>query len=204
MPRLRQLARSEVKDPGVLEQYERLFPGGRDPVKNPGTKTGTPGNWWTVFALVPDVLMHAVKGFGLYADPNRKIDPKFRELGMTRTGWLVGSQFVYSQHCKVARSVGLSDEKVANIHAWEVAGCYDDKERAVLAYTDYLVSERGRVPDPVFDKLKSFLSDEAIFELTYIVTMYDMHAIMARALKLEYDDRDDPVVEIPVPKDAPK
>jgi hypothetical protein len=31
--------------------------------------------------------------------------------------------------------------------------------------------------------------------------LYDMHAVMSRALRLEYDDRDDPVVEIAAPKD---
>jgi len=51
----------------------------------------------------------------------------------------------------------------------------------------------------VMDKLKSFLSDIEIMELTYITCLYDMHAVMARALRLEYDDRDDPIVEIPAP-----
>jgi hypothetical protein len=31
--------------------------------------------------------------------------------------------------------------------------------------------------------------------LTYIIAMYEMHATIARALRLEMDDRDDPVVE---------
>jgi len=30
--------------------------------------------------------------------------------------------------------------------------------------------------------------------------MYDMHAVMSRALRLEYDDRDDPIVEIAAPE----
>jgi hypothetical protein len=37
-------------------------------------------------------------------------------------------------------------------------------------------------------------------ELTYIVCMYGMHAVMSRALRLEYDDRDDPIVEIAAPE----
>ena len=45
--------------------YDQLF-GDRDPVKEPGTSTGTPGNWWTIFALVPEVFNHAVAGFALY------------------------------------------------------------------------------------------------------------------------------------------
>ena len=67
---------------------------------------------------------------------------------------------------------------------------------------DCLVALRGRVPDGIFAKLKSFLSDEEVLELTYTTCMYDMHAVMAKALRLEYDDRDDPVVEIPVPADS--
>ncbi len=31
--------------------------GDRDPVAEPGTATGTPGDWWPVFALVPDFTM---------------------------------------------------------------------------------------------------------------------------------------------------
>ena len=38
-------------------------------------RTGTPGNWWTVFALVPDVFEHAVAGFAVYPATGRKLDP---------------------------------------------------------------------------------------------------------------------------------
>ncbi len=76
---------------------------------------------------------------------------------------------------------------------------FDRRERAVLAYTDALVLEGGRVPDAVFDELKRNLSDEEILELTYITALYDMHAVMSRALRLEYDDVDERIVEIPAP-----
>ena len=52
----------------------------------------------------------------------------------------------------------------------------------------------------MFDALKAFLTDEQILELTYIVCLYDMHAVMSRALRTEYDDRDDPIVEIAPPE----
>jgi alkylhydroperoxidase family enzyme len=199
MPRLRQVPRSEITHPAVLAQFERLF-GDRDPVAEPGTRTGTPGNWWTVFANSPDTFVTAMAGFNYYLIDARKLDPKLRELGQTRAGWLVGSQFVFSQHCKSCRGQGIAEEKIAAIPHWEVADVFDDKDRAVLAYTDYLVGERGRVPDPVFAKLKSFLSDEEVLELTYLTAMYAMHATISRALRLEYDDRDDPVVEIAAPE----
>jgi alkylhydroperoxidase family enzyme len=201
MPRLREVRRGETDAEIVEQMYQQLF-GDRDPVAEPGTATGTPGNWWTVFALVPDVLRHAVRGFGLYASPDLTLDPTLRELGQTRAGWARGSQFVFSQHCKACRNLGMSEERIAAIPSWAVASCFSPPERAVLAYTDALVLDGGRVPDGVFEELKRHLSDEAVLELTYITAMYEMHAVISRALRLEWDDRADPVVEVAAPEGA--
>ena len=196
MPRLRQVRRDDLH-PGAEPVFQLVF-GDRDPVDEPGTDTGTPGDWWTTFALVPDVFDHAVAGLALYRSPRRVLDPQLRELGQTRVGWCVGSRFVYSQHCKSCRTVGLSEEQIAAIPAWETAGCFDAVQRAVLAYTDCLAVQHGRVPDGLFDSLSEHLSDEEILELTYIVATYGMHGVISRALRLEYDaDEDRPLVEVP-------
>ena len=200
MPRLRQVPRDEAH-PNARKLYELLF-GERDPVASPGTATGTPGNWWTVFANVPDCFDHAVSGFAFYRSPKRKLSPQLRELGQLRAGYARGSRFVFSQHCKAARSVGLSEEKVSAIKAWSVATCFSPVERAVLAYTDCLVLEGGRVPDGVFDALRAELDETEILELTYVTCTYDLHAVMCHALRLEYDDVDDPVQEVPAPTSA--
>ena len=197
MPRLKQVARKDA-DPFAQKLYDVLF-GDRDPVEQPGTATGTPGNWWTVFALVPDAFRHTTEGFQFYRSKNRKIDPKLRELGQIRAGWARGSQFVFSQHCKACRDAGLTEEQIEAIPHWPVADCWSPVERAVLAYTDCLVLQGGRVPDGIFDALKTHLSDEEILELTYVTATYDMHATMSRALRLEYDDVEERVVEVPAP-----
>jgi len=194
MPVLRQVPRGEVTSEYVTRIYDRLFGKDRDPVAEPGTETGTPGDWWTVFALVPDVLKHAVDGFALYRSPERAIDPVLRELGQTRAGWVKESQFVFSQHCKSLRALGVPDEKIAAIPHWQVSGLFSEQERAVLAYADCLTAD-GRTPIEVIEALKAFLSDEQILEFTYITAMYAMHAVISRALRLEYDDREDPVIE---------
>ncbi len=200
MPRLRQVSRADAT-PEVTRMYDMLF-GERDPVSDPGTATGTPGNWWTVFALVPDMFNHAVAGFGLYRSKNRKIDPKLRELGQARAGFARGSQFVFSQHCKAARAVGLTEEQVEAIPAWSTSESFSPLERAVLAYTDDLVLEGGRVQDGTFSCLRKSLSDEEILELTYIICTYELHATMCRALRLEYDDVPERIAEIAAPSEA--
>jgi alkylhydroperoxidase family enzyme len=174
--------------------YDLVF-GDRDPVAEPGTDRGTRGDWWTVFALVPDVLRHAAQGFALYQSTERRLDAGLRELGQTRAGWARGSQFVFSQHCKSCRELGMAEDKIQAIPAWGVSDLFSPVERAVLAYTDALVLDGGRVADGVFAALSAHLSDEEILELTYITCLYDMHGVMSRALRTEQDDRDDPVVE---------
>jgi alkylhydroperoxidase family enzyme len=202
MPRLRQVPRAEVPNDFITRAYDRMFGPDRDPVADPGTATGTPGNWWTVFALSPEVFHHAVAGFAMYRKSAERLSPVLRELGQTRAGWLTGSSFVFSQHCKSCRSVGMSEEKVQAIPYWSVSDQFDPLERAVLALTDSIVADKGRVADGIFAVLKEHLSDEQILDLTYITAMYAMHATLSRALRLEYDDVAEPVQEIAAPVGA--
>ena len=109
MPRLKQVSRVQATSEVVTKTYDLLF-GDRDPVAQPGTATGTTGDWWTVFANSPDILKHANQGFALYRTPDRKLDPVLRELAQTRAGWARGSQFVFSQHCKSLRGLKVSEE----------------------------------------------------------------------------------------------
>ena len=114
MPRLREVPRSEVHPFGEV-MYGLLF-GDRDPTVEPGTASGTPGDWWTVTALSPDAFDHIAGGIQYYRSPDRQISPVLRELGQLRVGWARSSLFVYSQHCKAARDVGLTNEWT---DAWE-------------------------------------------------------------------------------------
>ena len=103
MPVLRQVPRSEAKAKIVLRMYDLLF-GDRDPVAEPGTATGTPGDWWTVFALAPDILQHAVDGFA-----EREFKLRFDiQLGRgTRIGAARALRLLKHVAEKVAESAGV-------------------------------------------------------------------------------------------------
>ena len=193
-PRLRQVRRADAAE-SVLPFYDFTF-GDRDPVEQPGTSWGTPGTWWTVFALVPDLLDQVTRSFAALYSPARRLDPRLRELAVARAGWAAGSQFVFSPHCKTGRDAGLTEEQVQAIPSWPTADCFSPVQRAVLAYTDALVLGGGRVTDEGFAALQTGLADEEILELTYAISLYDMQATISRALRLEFDDRDDPIVEL--------
>lgn len=194
MPRLKSVPRAQASDE-MRARYDDVFGGGKDPVAEPGTATGTPGNWWTVWANTPGIL----KAFSAYPMAEAPLDPRLRELAILRTGFARGSQFVFSQHCKAARRVGVAEPKIAAVPYWSIAEVFSPLERAVLAYVDGMILEGGRVHDKVFDALKAGLPEDQILMLTYFVNMYALHATATKALRLEYDDVPERVVEIPAP-----
>lgn len=199
MPRLSQVGRSEASE-RVRRAYEMVF-GDRDPVSEPGTSTGTPGNWWTTMALSPYVFEHAT--FGMSADQNPvQLDEKIRELALMRTGYAQGSRFVFSQHCKAARRVGVSEAQIEAITDWQISDAFNDKERTVLSWVDALILQGGRASDALFRSLHQHFNDAEILELTYRTMTYNLHAVCCKALRLEYDDVDERISEVPVPEDG--
>jgi alkylhydroperoxidase family enzyme len=197
MPRLRQLRRSEVT-PEVLATYTRFF-GERDPVSQPGTSTGTPGNWWTVFALMPDIMAYFQAGSALMRSKSRIVTSYFIELGILRAAFARQSKFVFSQHVKAGRAAGIPENKIREIPVWSSSEVFDAKERALLAYIDEFALCDGRVQDATFERLKKHFKDEEILELTYFTGLYQLYAMISRALRLEYDDIDERIVEVPAP-----
>jgi alkylhydroperoxidase family enzyme len=195
MPRIREVSRAEAPAE-IADLYDTWFGPDRDPVAEPGTSTGTPGNWWTVWARAPDVL-RAMRSYPYREAP---IDPKLREIALIRAGYVRASHFVFSQHCKTGRKEGLDEAKIAAVPYWTISDQFTPLERAVLAYVDGLMLEAGRVHERVFTALREGLSDEQILVLTYLVNMYGMHAVAAKALRLEYDDVPERIVEIPAPE----
>ncbi len=194
MPRVKLVPRGEATAE-VRALYDQIFGGTRDPVAEPGTITGTPGNWWTAWANVPGIL----KAFSAFPMAEADLDAHLRELAILRTGYLRASHFVFSQHCKAARRLGVSDAKIEAAPYWSLSDAFTPAERAVLAYVDAVVLQDGRVHDKVFEALRGQLTDAHILMLTYFVGMYSLHATSTKALRLEYDDVPDRIVEIPMP-----
>ncbi len=195
--RLKPVSLNEAS-PEIKKIYKDFF-GDRDPVAQPGTATGTPGDYWTTFALVPDLLQQARDSLMALLQPKRALDARYRELAIIRTGIVGDSRFEYSQHLKVARMVGLPEEKLQAIKGWATSDKFDPAERVVMAATDELVG-RNLVEDATFAALKRHFNDPQILELFYVIGLWRMHGMIVRALHLEYDnDTTARMEEIPAP-----
>ena len=141
----------------------------------------------------------AFSGLGHFIRFGSKLDPRLRELAILRTAITGDCRFEYSQHLKVARTVGIADGKLNAIKSWTTSEEFDPSERAVMAAADELIG-RNLVEDATFAALKRYLSDEQIVELFMVIATYRMHGLLVRALHLEFDnDTTSRMEEVPAP-----
>jgi alkylhydroperoxidase family enzyme len=183
--RVRQVSLAEAS-PDVRKIYQQVF-GDRDPVAQPGTATGSLGDYWTTLALVPDIFKMSSDILFALLQPGRKLEPRYRELAILRNAIVGECRFEYSQHLKLSRALGIPEDKLQAIKSWTTSDKFDGVERAVMAATDELIG-RNLVEEATFAALKRHFSDEQIVELFYVITTYRMHGMMLRALHLEFDN----------------
>src|SRR5258708_7679149 len=81
-----------------------------------------------------------------------ELDSVVRELAITRTGILCEAPYEVVAHKRIGKEVGVTDEQNAALEDWKSATCFDDLQRAALAFTDEIVTLR-RPTDSTFNAI---------------------------------------------------
>ncbi len=102
-----------------------------------------------------------------------ELDPVVRELAITRTGILCEAPYEVAAHKRIGKEVGVTDEQNASLEDWKSATCFDELQRAALAFTDEIVKLR-RPTDATFDAIAAKLRPAALIELQLSVGFYIM------------------------------
>lgn len=102
-----------------------------------------------------------------------EIDTQLRELVILRVGILSGASYEVHQHKRVARSAGVSDEKIAALENEADSPVFSDLERLVLRFTDTVVNE-VKAPDELFNSVLEHLNHRQMAELVLIIGFYMM------------------------------
>ena len=99
------------------------------------------------------------------------LDPIVRELAITRTGILCEAPYEVVAHKRIGKGVGVTDEQNAALDNWKAAACFNDVQRAALAFTDEVVT-MNKPTDATFSAIASKLSPSALVELQLSVGFY--------------------------------
>ena len=102
-----------------------------------------------------------------------ELDPVLRELAITRTGILCEAPYEVAAHKRIGKEVGVTDEQNAALENWKSATCFNDLQRAALAFTDEIVKLR-RPTDATFKTIAAKLTPAALVELQLSVGFYIM------------------------------
>lgn len=102
-----------------------------------------------------------------------ELDPIVRELAITRTGILCEAPYEVVAHKRIGKGVGVTDEQNEALANWKDAACFDETQRAALAFTDEVVTQR-RPTDATFNAIAAKLTPGALIELQLSIGFYIM------------------------------
>ena len=115
-----------------------------------------------------------------------KLAGRYRELAILRVALLNKADYEYRAHVPFALQEGVTQAQIDALAAWQVSREFDDRERAVLAYTDG-VTRDIRAPDAVFAELKRRFDDRELVELTATVAGYNLVSRFLEAMQIDHE-----------------
>jgi 4-carboxymuconolactone decarboxylase len=111
---------------------------------------------------------------------------RLREIAVLRVGVLAHSEYEFAKHVDIGQKAGVTLQQIAEISKWPASTVFNDRECAVLAYTDE-VAQNVAVKDTTFATLKRFLSEDEIVELTTVIGYYGLVCRILVALQVELE-----------------
>jgi alkylhydroperoxidase family enzyme len=129
-------------------------------------------NIFRMMAHSPDYLRQYCR-LGAAIRFRGELDPILRELAITRTGILCEAPYEVVAHKRIGKSVGVTDAQNAALEDWKTADCFDEVQRAALAFTDEIVMQR-RPADATLQAIAAKLTPAALIELQLAVGFYIM------------------------------
>jgi alkylhydroperoxidase family enzyme len=137
-------------------------------------------------ALMPGIM--ELTGAVLY---RAKLDPVLRELVILRVGHLCGSTYEVSQHRKIARAIGLAQEKVDGTAQDADPKLYAGSELLVLRMTEQVV-RKIKADDELFAATLAALGNELTMELLIVIGLYVMLAQVLENAEIGLEEGDGP------------
>ena len=121
-----------------------------------------------IYKVVPEVYQ-ALQAFGQVAGEG--IDEELKQLVQLRASQINRCAFCIDMHSKDARHVGVSEERIQLVAAFEEAPeHFTEKERAALALTESMtVLTDGFVPDAVYDRAAKHFEEKELARLIAVI-----------------------------------
>jgi AhpD family alkylhydroperoxidase len=111
-----------------------------------------------------------------------------REMAIVRTAQILHSDYELDGHVALAKSCGVTDAQIAALPNWRSSDLFDQKQRALLAYTEAVDEKGGDVDDAIYEAFAKQFSPQEIVELTITIVTYYGTGQLTKALKVKQEN----------------
>lgn len=116
--------------------------------------------------------------------------PRLREIAILRVGLVAGADYEVSKHVAMGRSAGLEDDEIAALRPDGDVSVLGEAERAVVRFTDELVTA-VRASDDALAGVRRHLGDRELVELVVTIGYYGLVCRVLETLGVDLE-RDRP------------
>lgn len=114
------------------------------------------------------------------------LNPELRELAILRVGHNLSAQYEVWHHERVARELGMSEERIMAAGAPSPSPLLSDVENAAVAFADDVV-ENTLASQKSFDAVHAHLGDNQTTELLMIIGVYQMVCSFLETMDIEIE-----------------
>jgi alkylhydroperoxidase family enzyme len=133
--------------------------------------------------------LSAADGFYAVVDAlmfRNKVPARTRELIILRVGWRTGSEYVFCNHVRISRELGLSDEEILGVRDPERCHTYSEIDLAVIHLADEL-HELAEVTPSTWMVLDHAFSRDEMVELLIIGGFWRLAAGFVKSARIPLD-----------------
>lgn len=112
------------------------------------------------------------------------IEPELKVLVDLRVAQLNGCLYCLDMHCREARLLGVSQQKLDCLAAWDEAPFYTERERAALHWAETVTRvAENHVPEADYAAARLQFSEQELVDLTFIISVMNAWNRLAVAFR---------------------
>ena len=134
----------------------------------------------------PSMFRPLTRVFSAYLSDGLLSDT-MREVAILRVGHLCNSEYEVVNHNRVARLIGMSEERIEALAPGGNVDVLTAEEQTVLQFVDEVVTDGGASKD-TFDAVAEFMPTAELIELTVVIGVYTMVSQICATFEIEPEE----------------
>jgi uncharacterized peroxidase-related enzyme len=150
-------------------------------------RVGRVPDFYGVMAHHPGALRNFLP---LYASVMNEgtLERRYKELAYLKTSHLNGCEYCTRAHTPGAKRAGVTGEQIEALTFYERSPLFDDKDKAVLLYTERMTRAAGAgLRDMAVGELKRHFTEDQIVELALVICMANFTNRFNNGLRIQPD-----------------